>query len=559
MKAFKLGIDIGSTTAKIILTDDSGTIVFSDYVRHNTRILETLFSLLKRVHDDFGDIALQAALSGSAAMGIAEKTNSLFVQEVVAVASLVVKKYPEVKSLIDLGGEDAKLVLFNEQGNADMRMNGNCAGGTGAYIDQMASLLNVSIAELNDLAWQSTKIYPIASRCGVFAKTDVQNLISRKINVADIAASIFEAVASQTINSLARGCAIEPDILFCGGPLTYISYLRESFAKLLKIDKERIVVPERAELLTALGTALSISAEQKTIKISDFIEKIKSADKISSNNTLQPLFTNKDEFTKWDKNRHIIAIPHKEIQNEENCFLGIDSGSTTTKIVILDAEGSILFHYYKNSNGKPLETVINGFREFVGQLKEKKISVNITKSAVTGYGEELIKSALGMDYGIVETVAHFLSAQRIEPEVSFIFDIGGQDIKAIFVRNNTIANIEINESCSSGCGSFIANFANTLGYSPEGFATLATQAEAPYDLGSRCTVFMNSKVKQALRDGATVADLSAGLAYSVVKNCLNKVLRIKNNSDIGELSIACRTPSANYQSGTMGKATNRWD
>ena len=534
MNTFRLGIDIGSTTAKVVLADSSGTIVFSDYVRHNTRILDTLLNLLDKIFKKFGDVFLQPAFSGSTAMGIAENTHTPFVQEIIAAASLVVKRYPGVKSLIDIGGEDAKLVLFNNLKNPDIRMNGNCAGGTGAYIDQMAAILNVSIAKLNDLAWQSSKIYPIASRCGVFAKTDIQNLVSRKINTADIAASIFEAVAGQIINTLARGCSIEPEILFCGGPLTYISYLRESFSRLLKINKENIIVPEHAELFTALGTALSIPSIQKPIKITEFIHNIKSAERVSSaNNTLHPLFSNSDEFASWETNRHIITIPLKKLEKDENCFLGIDSGSTTTKIVILDSDGSLLYHYYKNNNGKPLETVIDGLNEFAIQLKQNNTIIHIAKSAVTGYGEELVKSALGIDYGIVETVAHFLAAQKIEPEVSFILDIGGQDIKAIFVQNNTITNIEINESCSSGCGSFIESFANTLGYNPEDFATLATQSKAPYDLGSRCTVFMNSKVKQALRDGATVSDLSAGLAYSVVKNCLNKVLRIKSNSDIG--------------------------
>ena len=535
MNTFRLGIDIGSTTAKVVLTDTSDLIFFSDYVRHNTRILDTLLGLLEKIQYRFGDISLQVAFSGSTAMGIAENTNTPFVQEIIAAASLVVKRYPKVKSLIDIGGEDAKLVLFNNLKNPDMRMNGNCAGGTGAYIDQMAVLLNVSIAELNELAWQSTKIYPIASRCGVFAKTDIQNLLSRKINTADIAASIFEAVASQIINSLARGCSIEPDILFCGGPLTYISYLRESFSRLLKINKENIIVPENAELFTALGTALSIPSTQKSIQITEFIRNIKSAEHVSSeNNSLHPLFGNSDEFASWETNRHIITIPQKKLEKGENCFLGIDSGSTTTKIVILDSEGALLYHYYMNNNGKPLETVINGLNKFSIQLRQNKTIIHIAKSAVTGYGEELIKSALGIDYGLVETVAHFLAAKKIEPEVSFVLDIGGQDIKAVFVQNNTITNIEINEACSSGCGSFIEGFANTLGYTPFDFATLATQSKAPYDLGSRCTVFMNSKVKQALRDGATVSDLSAGLAYSVVKNCLNKVLRIKSNSDIGD-------------------------
>ncbi|MCK9220586.1 MAG: acyl-CoA dehydratase activase-related protein [Bacteroidales bacterium] len=535
MNAYKLGIDIGSTTAKVVLTDVTDTVIFSDYVRHNTRILETLLLLLDKIRDKFGNIQLQAAFSGSTAMGIAESTNSAFIQEIIAAASLVTKRYPGVKSLIDIGGEDAKLVLFNDFKNPDIRMNGNCAGGTGAYIDQMAALLNVSIAKLNDLAWQSSKTYPIASRCGVFAKTDVQNLVSRKISTADIAASIFEAVAGQLINSLARGRVIEPSILFCGGPLTYISFLRESFSRILKITNQNIIVPEHAELFTALGTALSIPATQEPSKISEFIHTVRSAKPVTSEgNTLQALFRNKEEATNWENTRYIIKIPEREVLDKGTCFLGVDSGSTTTKIVILDSRGNILYHYYKNNDGKPLEAVMEGLKEFAAQLKKNNTTIRIGKSAVTGYGEELIKSALGLDYGVVETVAHFIAAQKIEPEVSFILDIGGQDIKAIFVQNGTITNIEINEACSSGCGSFIEGFANTLGYSPGDFAALATQSKAPYDLGSRCTVFMNSKVKQALRDGATIPDLSAGLSYSVVKNCLNKVLRIKNYSDIGD-------------------------
>lgn len=535
MNIYKLGIDIGSTTAKVVLTDTSDSIIFSDYVRHNTRILDTLLGLLDKIQSIFGNISIKAAFSGSTAMGIAENTNTAFVQEIIAAASLVTKKYPEVRSLIDIGGEDAKLVLFNDLKNPDIRMNGNCAGGTGAYIDQMAALLNVSISELNDLAWQSTKIYPIASRCGVFAKTDIQNLISRKINITDIAASIFEAVASQLINSLARGCSIKHKILFCGGPLTYISYLRESFSKLLKINNENIIVPEHAELFTALGSALSIPTSQKAFTVSEFISNLKSAEQVTSeSNTLPPLFSDNADFKNWENKRHIITIPERKLNKIENCFLGIDSGSTTTKVVIIDSVGTLLFQYYKNNKGKPLETVIEGLNLFYEQFKLNNSTINICKSAVTGYGEELIKSALGIDVGIVETVAHFLAAQKIEPDVSFILDIGGQDIKAIFVQNNTITNIEINEACSSGCGSFIEGFADTLGYTPTDFSLLATESVAPYDLGSRCTVFMNSKVKQALRDGATVADLSAGLAYSVVKNCLNKVLRIKSNSDIGD-------------------------
>jgi len=536
MNTCKLGIDIGSTTAKIALADAIGQIVYADYIRHNTRITETLIDLLGKISDSgFGDIAIQPAFSGSAGMGIAENTNMPFIQEIIAAVSLIGKRYPGVKSLIDIGGEDAKLVLLNDLSNPDIRMNGNCAGGTGAYIDQMAALLNIPINELDALAWQSSKIYPVASRCGVFAKTDVQNLISRKINTADIAASVFEAIAGQTINSLARGCTIGPEILFCGGPLTYISYLRGSFSRLLKINRANIIVPEHAELFTALGTALSVPSSRRPVKISEFIGLIKTSQKVrTGENTLKALFRDEDERVHWISNRNMIAIPERKAENEEVCFLGVDSGSTTTKIVILDLKGNILYRYYANNNGHPLETVISGLKEFAGQLKKSNRTVHIGKSAVTGYGEELIKSALGIDYGIVETVAHFLAAKHIEPEVSFILDIGGQDMKAIYVQNGTITNIEINEACSSGCGSFIETFAHALGYTPGDFSALAVQSKAPYDLGSRCTVFMNSKVKQALRDGAGVDDLSAGLAYSVVKNCLNKVLKIKSSSGMGD-------------------------
>ncbi|MGD8778022.1 MAG: acyl-CoA dehydratase activase-related protein [Ignavibacteria bacterium] len=535
MTAYKIGIDIGSTTAKVVLTDESDTTIYTDYIRHNTLISETLLTLLNNIYSTYGDIIVRPVFSGSAAMGIAENSNFPFVQEVIAAASLVRSKHPAINSLIDIGGEDAKLILFNNLKKPDIKMNGNCAGGTGAYIDQMATILNVSIPGLNDLAWQSSKIYPIASRCGVFAKTDVQNLISRKISTADIAASIFEAVACQTINSLARGCTIKSPVLFCGGPLTYINYLRKAFSGLLNIKHENIIVPEHAELFTAMGASLSTNGNSKALKISEVIRLINSPRKIfKDSNTLNPLFNNEAEVTHWNRHRHVINIPARKPENGTTCFLGIDSGSTTTKIVVTDSDAKLLYRYYRNNNGHPLETVIAGLNEFSRQLAESNTTIHIAKSAVTGYGEELIKSALDIDYGLVETVAHFLAAKRIEPEVSFILDIGGQDIKAIFVQNNTISKIEINEACSSGCGSFIEGFANTLGYSPGNFANLALSSRAPYDLGSRCTVFMNSKVKQALRDGATVADLSAGLAYSVIKNCLNKVLRITNYDELGK-------------------------
>ncbi len=535
MGPLKLGIDLGSTTAKMVILDDGANIIYSDYIRHNTQIQETLIYQLKDIHRQLGNVELQVAFSGSAAMGIAEKTNLLFVQEIIAASNHVKRAYPLVKSLIDIGGEDAKLILFSDTLTPDIRMNGNCAGGTGAYIDQMAVLIGVSIEKLNDLAWESTKTYPIASRCGVFAKTDVQNLISRKIEMTDIAASIFEAVASQIISTLARGSAIMPQILFSGGPLTYISYLRKAFAKLLNLDKAEIIVPDYAELFTAIGAAGSIVDDKKPVGITDFIDLVKSSFKpVVSVNSLTPLFADFKAFEGWEKKRNLIKIPETKIKRGDKLFLGIDSGSTTTKVVLLNEKSELVFEYYKNNLGKPLETVIDGLKLFLEKNTSLINEITIAKSAVTGYGEELIRSALCIDYGIVETVSHFLAAQNVEPAVSFILDIGGQDIKAITVQSHTISKIEINEACSSGCGSFIEGFAHTLGYTPGKFAMLGTKSKAPYDLGSRCTVFMNSKVKQALREGATVPDLSAGLAYSVIRNSLNKVLRIKSSAEIGE-------------------------
>lgn len=530
-----LGIDIGSTTAKIVMTNSRREILYTEYVRHNLKIIETVREILERIRRQYGDLHVRAAFTGSAGMGIAECTGMPFIQEVIAAGLAAKKLHPGIKSLIDIGGEDAKLVLFSQSKKPDMRMNGNCAGGTGAYIDQMASLLGVSVGELDEMAGRSTQLYPVASRCGVFAKTDVQNLLSRKISRDDIAASIFHAVAGQTVNALARGCVVEPDLLFCGGPLTYIANLRKAFSVLLNIGEDHIVVPDKAELFTALGTSFSVKSGQDAVLISTLQERLISGPRPDhESNLLPPLFADQQALEEWIQKRNIIPVQKKNPEDGEHAYLGIDSGSTTTKITVINTLGELLFHFYRNNAGQPLETAVEGLKELSARLKEQQKTLVIDQSAVTGYGEELIRSALGLDHGIVETVAHFMAARHIEPDVSFILDIGGQDIKAINIKNNAITNIEINEACSSGCGSFIEGFAHTLGYSPAAFSTLATQSSAPYDLGSRCTVFMNSKVKQALRDGATVADLSAGLAYSVIKNCLNKVLKIKSYAEIGD-------------------------
>jgi predicted CoA-substrate-specific enzyme activase len=528
----KIGIDIGSTTIKGVVIDQECHILFSEYVRHNTLIKETLISLLTKIEDHFQNRPFQIAFTGSAGMGIAEKSNSLFVQEIIAASYLLKAQYPSVNTLLDIGGEDAKLVLFDHASNPDFRMNGNCAGGTGAYIDQMAALLHVSIDQLNQLASKSTKKYPIASRCGVFAKTDVQNLISRKIETEDIASSIFEAVANQTVNALAKGSIIQPQILMCGGPLTFIPELRSAFVQVLKISHQDIIIPNHGELFTAIGTAFSIPDSHNEIQLNQLISSISSQiPSENPHNNLFPLFENIETFNHWNCHKNLVQLPSNLISKAKELYIGIDSGSTTTKIVALNENQELVYDFYAHNNGDQLKSVITGLTE----MKEKfdHHSIPVISTAVTGYGEDLIHKGLGIDFGIVETVAHSIAAHQMEPEVSFILDIGGQDMKAIFLQNGVISNIEINEACSSGCGTFIEGFANTLGYSAAQFAEIAITSTTPYDLGSRCTVFMNSKVKQALRDGATVSDLSAGLAYSVIKNCLNKVMRLQTYDSLG--------------------------
>ncbi|MBP1673252.1 MAG: Activator of (R)-2-hydroxyglutaryl-CoA dehydratase [Bacteroidetes bacterium] len=533
MQNLRLGIDIGSTTIKAVVLDATSTIQYSSYIRHNTLIKISLQEILYEINRIFGDQPFQIAFTGSAGMGIAERTQTLFIQEIIAAAQLVKMEYPEVRSLIDIGGEDAKLVLLEDPTHPDIRMNGNCAGGTGAYIDQMAALLNITIEELNRLALESDTIYPIASRCGVFAKTDVQNLTSRKIKPSNIAASIFEAVANQTINALAKGSQIKSKILVCGGPLSYISQLRKAFAKVLHLEDSDLIVPENGALFTVIGTAISIPKECKTVSIHSILKSLKEIEPTSDQkNNLLPLFNNKIDFTDWHSHKNEISIIKGDLETSNKLFIGIDSGSTTTKIAILNEKKELIFQFYKNHNGDPLQTVTEGLLLF--HQHNPKIQIPVSSTCVTGYGEELIQKGFSLDYSIVETVAHTIAAQDIDPEVSFILDIGGQDMKAIFIQNGTISNMEINEACSSGCGTFIEGFAHTLGYSISEFAEIALDSQKPYDLGSRCTVFMNSKVKQALRDGATIADLSAGLAYSVVKNCLNKVLRLSTFESLGE-------------------------
>lgn len=543
------GIDVGSTTAKIAILDSKNELIFSKYTRHHTKIHQTVIELFEEAQKTLGNIELNIRITGSAGIGVSEKVGIPFVQEVVAAAEVVKQLYPEVKTLIDIGGEDSKMIFFYENKSPDIRMNGSCAGGTGAFIDQMASLLNVDVADFNELALGYSKIYPIASRCGVFAKTDVQNLISRKISKNDIAASVFHAVAIQAMNTLARGFDIVPDIMFAGGPFTFLPELRKTFIRDLRLSEEKVVQAHNAELLPAMGAAL-VEKNSLNISIKEFISKVRGADQnIVVNNRLEPLFNSNDELVLWDSSRVGFKVPRKEIKDvtDDVFYLGIDSGSTTTKISLINNNKELLYSFYSNSKGNPVETVKKGLEELKEQFDRQGKRLNIARTAVVGYGEDLIKSAYNLDEGIVETIAHFTAAKHFNKDVSFIMDIGGQDMKAIFVDNGTVNRIELNEACSAGCGSFIETFGSSLGYRVDDFAQIACKAKSPANLGTRCTVFMNSKVKQSLRENATVGDIAAGLSVSVIKNALYKVLKLKDIQELGEHIVvqggAFRNPS----------------
>lgn len=539
MKSFYVGIDIGSTTAKIVLLDSDFQEIFSDYRRHNTEIKQTLLDLLQETSKITGNCSLSIQLTGTAAMGIAERTSIAFEQEVVASAEVVRVLYPDVSTLIDLGGEDAKIIFFRPGASPDIRMNGNCAGGTGAFIDQMATLLNVPVEQLNQLASESTKSYSIASRCGVFAKTDIQNLISRHISKADIAASIYRAVAYQTMNSLARGFDILPKVIFAGGPLSFQPVLRETFKEIMGLKDSDIQEVPDAKMLPALGAALSSSDTGTQLTMDEFISRVSSSEMESSDlsGRLEPLFSDEEEYKSWEEEKALAKCAFmslSDLSEGEPLFLGIDSGSTTTKIVVSNQSGQIAGRYYHTNDGDPVGTVFRGLESIRADFKAAGKPFVVRYSAVTGYGEDLIRFAFSLDEGLVETIAHFRAARFFSPDVSFVLDIGGQDMKAIFIEDGIIRNLELNEACSSGCGSFLQAFSQSLGRKVEDFAKEGVLAASPCDLGTRCTVFMNSKVKQSLREGATIGDISAGLAYSVIKNCFNKVLKMTDYSVLGE-------------------------
>lgn len=538
MSNLRLGIDIGSTTAKVVVVNESRDLLFSLYRRHNAETLQTLHEILAEAKEKLGDVEVDILVTGSAGMGVCERFNLPFLQEVIASAEVVRQLYPQVKTLIDIGGEDAKMIFFKDASMPDIRMNGSCAGGTGAFIDEMSNLLNVPISELNALASKHTMIYPMASRCGVFAKTDLQNLLSRDIPREDIAASVFHAVVLQTMATLARGYSPKPSILFCGGPLTFLPALKKAFMEVLRLEADNVLDVENAHLLPAIGAALAESSTKQTFTLTSFIERLNTehVHATANQNRLPALFKDRADYQHWEaaRMRHKIERVDVANLNGDSLFLGIDSGSTTTKIVLIDERGRVAFEYYINNKGDAIGTVQQGLNEAYGYFMQHGKTPHIARSMVTGYGEDLIRAAFGLDDGMVETLAHFRAAKAFDQDVSFIMDIGGQDMKAIFVKDGFIQDIKINEACSSGCGSFIESFARNMGYTAAEFAKEATRGESPCDLGTRCTVFMNSKVKQSLREGASINDISAGLAYSVIKNALHKVLKVTNTDLLGE-------------------------
>lgn len=538
---YNIGIDIGSTTLKLVVIDDHCDIVFSDYRRHNTDIREALKAAYQKMYDSVGNCNMRVKFTGSVGMGYAERFGAPFVQEVVASAKLIETKYSHVRTFIDIGGEDSKMIFFEDGKSPDIRMNGSCAGGTGAFIDQTATLLGVNTIDLDELAQTSQTLYPIASRCGVFSKTDIQNLISRKVSKNDIAASVFNAVAVQVIASLARGTDIVPQIFFCGGPFAFLPQLKKAFMRQLSLTDDDCILSAHAQLIPAWGTAIMpVEGEQKTVMLSHCIEQLNSTNDDGFKNIVEgrlpALFESNDELERWKKKKdnHFVETIDWEDLKDTRCYLGVDSGSTTTKIVLIDKKKRVVYKDYLRNEGDSFNAFIKGLTRMKKAADTHNIKVLIAGSTTTGYGENLIKTAFNLHNGIIETMAHYLAAHDILPQVSFILDIGGQDMKAIFVENGTIKRLEINEACSSGCGSFIENFANMLNYPVAEFARMACFAKQPCDLGTRCTVFMNSKVKQAMREGAATEDIAAGFSYSVVKNCLFKVLKLKDIKELGE-------------------------
>ena len=530
-QCYRLGIDIGSTTVKVAVIDDNNKILFADYERHYANIQETLASLLKKCKGELGELSLRPNITGSGGLTLSGYLHIPFVQEVVAVATALQDYAPRTDVAIELGGEDAKIIYFT--GGIDQRMNGICAGGTGSFIDQMASLLQTDAAGLNEYAKNYKAIYPIAARCGVFAKSDIQPLINDGATREDLAASIFQAVVNQTISGLACGKPIRGNVAFLGGPLHFLPELRNAFIRTLNLTGDAIIAPDHSHLFAAVGAAMNAKDRAEIFSLDKLIADLSGGIKMKFEvKRMQPLFKDEADYKEFTYRHDQYKVRRGDLSTYEgNVFLGIDAGSTTTKVALVGEDGSLLYSFYSSNNGSPLATAISSIKEIKSLLPD---SAKIAYSCSTGYGEALLKAAFMLDEGEVETISHYYAAAFFDPSVDCILDIGGQDMKCIRIKDGTVDSVQLNEACSSGCGSFIETFAKSLNYSVQDFAKAALFAQNPVDLGTRCTVFMNSNVKQAQKEGASVADISAGLAYSVIKNALFKVIKITSAGDLGK-------------------------
>ena len=528
--SLRIGIDIGSTTVKVVVLDEQNKLLFRSYERHYSKTRERACETLHSIEDMLKGQDVRLVITGSAGLGVAKASNIDFVQEVYATAAAVREYYPDTDAVIELGGEDAKIIFFG--GALEERMNGSCAGGTGAFIDQMATLMNVSVDELDALSLKHEKIYPIASRCGVFAKSDIQPILNQGGRKEDVAASIFQAVVDQTVAGLTQGRELKGKIVFLGGPLHFIQGLRQRFVETLHLDAEHAIFPEDGDCFAGIGAALC-ATDYPARPFEEVLKLLEeSVDAKTTVDTMPPLFTDQKDYDAFLDRHNANHPPEVDVNTYAGpAWLGIDAGSTTTKMALITADGGLLYTYYHSNQGNPVAIVLEQMKKIYALCGDR---IQIKGAAVTGYGEELIKNAFSCDLGLVETVAHYNAAAHFNPDVDFIIDIGGQDMKCFKIRNGAVDSIMLNEACSSGCGSFIETFAKALGYDIATFSKLGLFSPHPVNLGSRCTVFMNSSVKQAQKDGASVEDISAGLSISIVKNAVYKVIRAANADDLGK-------------------------
>lgn len=532
-KVYSAGIDVGSTTIKLVMLDETGKKVYGEYRRHCANIRETLEALLLDAKNVVGQASVRAAITGSGSINLASCLGISFIQEVAAEADALTGYAPQTDAAIELGGEDAKIIYFT--GGLEERMNGVCAGGTGSFIDQMAALIQTDAEGLNEYAKSYKQLYPIAARCGVFAKSDIQPLINEGATREDLAASIFQAVVNQTISGLACGKPIRGNVAFLGGPLHFLTELKKAFIRTLKLSPEQVIDPPDSHLFPAIGAAMSVT-DTEAIPLDGLISKLKNAGSFKFElKRLEPLFETQTEYNEFTARHAEHRVKKEELSGYTgDCFLGIDAGSTTTKLVLIGNDGQLLWSFYSGNQGSPIKTAQRAIADLAGKLPP---TAKIKRACSTGYGETLLKSALSLDDGEVETIAHYTAAAFFAPDVECVLDIGGQDMKCMKIKNGTVDTVLLNEACSSGCGSFLENFAVSLGYSVEDFAKAALFAKNPLDLGTRCTVFMNSNVKQAQKEGATLEDISAGLSYSVVRNALFKVIKLTDTASLGKRVI----------------------